>query len=189
LHKSDAGGVILGIADEAALLASIEELRGRLGEAAAELAIEAMVDTAAGVELLVGCRQDARFGPLLTVGLGGIYTELLADTRTALAPVDEATATRLLRALRGAPLLDGARGRPPLDVGAAARVAVTLSRFAAAHLEIAAVELNPLLVLPKGAVALDARLVLADEHPSRSVAPPRGAGSADHRTHVAEDMC
>ena len=186
LHKSDAGGVVLDIADEVALLSSVEDLRGRLGDSGNELAVEAMVDTGAGVELLVGCRQDARFGPVLTIGLGGIYAELLADTRTALAPVDETTATMLLRGLRGAHLLHGARGRPSLDVGAAARVAVRLSRFAAAHPEIAAVELNPLLVLAEGVVGLDARVVLA-EHPSRSATPPRSADSVDPETHPTEE--
>jgi hypothetical protein len=119
-----------------------------------------MAPLAEGVELILGCRWDERFGPLLTLGFGGLFTELLADTRTVLAPVDEETAERILLELRGAPLLRGVRGRPPLDVGAAAAAAAALSRFAAAHPEVAAVEVNPLLVLAQGAVGLDARLVL-----------------------------
>jgi hypothetical protein len=161
LHKSDAGGVVLGIEDDEALAAAVAAMRERLGADAAELALERMAPLADGVELLVGCRRDARFGPLLTIGIGGVFTELLADTRTVFAPVDEALAERLLLELRGAPLLRGARGRPPLDVAAAARAAAALSRFAAAHPEVAGVEVNPLLVLPDGAVGLDARLVLA----------------------------
>lgn len=161
LHKSDAGGVALGIADAEALATAVTGLRERLGPTASDLAVERMAPLADGVELILGCRRDERFGPLLTVGVGGLYAELLADTRTVLAPVDAGLAERLLLELRGAPLLRGARGRPPLDVAAAAHAAAALSRFAAAHPEIAAVEVNPLLVLPVGVVGLDARLVLA----------------------------
>ncbi len=166
LHKSDAGGVVLDIADPDALVASLERLRERLGAVAAELAIEAMAPTSQGAELIVGCHRDARFGPLLTVGMGGLHAELLADTQTVLAPVDERTAAQLIRSLRGAPLLEGARGRERLDVAAAARAAAALSLFAAAHPEVAALEVNPLLVLPQGVVGLDARLVLSEREPS-----------------------
>jgi hypothetical protein len=162
LHKSDAGGVALGLADDAQLRGAVAGMASRLGAAA--VAVERMASLADGVELIVGCRQDPRLGPVLVVGLGGIYTEVLRDVRTALAPVDERHAGALLRELRGAPLFTGARGRPALDVGAAARAAAALSRFAAAHPEIAEVEVNPLLVLPNGAVALDARIILADPH-------------------------
>jgi acyl-CoA synthetase (NDP forming) len=118
-----------------------------------------MADTAAGVELIVGCRRDPRFGPLLLVGLGGIHAEVLGDTAVALAPVAANQAEELIRSLRGAPLLLGARGRPSLDVAAAARVAAALSRLAAEHAELAELEVNPLLVLPEGALGLDARVV------------------------------
>ena len=185
LHKSDAGGVVLDIRDAKALAAAVEDLRDRLGAAADELAVEAMAPTSQGVELIVGCRWDARFGPLLTVGMGGLYTELLADTQTVLAPVDEQTATQLFQALRGAPLLEGARGRPRLDLTAAARASSSLSRFAAAHPEVAAVEVNPLLVLPQGVVGLDARLVLSGKDPGpRQTARNADGSAADAVTTV-----
>ncbi len=107
----------------------------------------------------VGGRWDARFGPVVLVGTGGTATEVLADVEVALGPVDEAEAERMLRRLRTAPLLDAHRGRAALDVGAAARAVAAVSRFAAAHPEIAELELNPLLVTPTGAVGLDARIV------------------------------
>ena len=159
LHKSDAGGVVLDLAAPPALLAACEELRRRLCPTA--LSVERMAPREQGVELIVGCRQDARFGPVVLVGLGGIYAEVLRDVAVALAPVDHARARRLLEGLRGAALLQGARGRAPLALAAAAEVAAALSRFAAAHPEVTEVELNPLLVTPDAAVALDARLVLA----------------------------
>jgi acetate---CoA ligase (ADP-forming) len=178
LHKSDAGGVVLDIADAKALVEAVERLRKSLDASATELAVERMVSPSQGVELIVGCRWDARFGPLLTVGMGGIFAELLADTQTVLAPVDEQAAAQLVSRLRGAPLLYGVRGRAGLDMAAAARAAAALSRFAAAHPEVAAVEVNPLLVLPEGAVGLDARLVLLDEDPSPEQADVHEEGAS-----------
>jgi acyl-CoA synthetase (NDP forming) len=92
--------------------------------------------------------------------MGGLYAELMGDLALALAPVDEAGAERLILSLRAAPLLSGARGRPPLDVRAAAAATAALSRVAAEHPEIDEIEINPLLVLSEGALGLDARIVL-----------------------------
>jgi acyl-CoA synthetase (NDP forming) len=161
LHKSDAGGVALRLADETGLLAALARFRERFGEAA-PFALERMAPLTDGVELILGCRRDDRFGPLLVLGIGGVFAELFKDVRAALAPVNEATAARLLGELRGAALFGGVRGRPPLDLAAVARAAAALSRFAAAHPEVAAAEVNPLLVTPDGAFGLDARLVLED---------------------------
>jgi acyl-CoA synthetase (NDP forming) len=158
LHKSDAGGVVLGLADEAAVAAAARDLLERLR--APGLTVEAQAPVGDGVELIVGSRRDVRFGPLLLVGMGGVYAELIRDVRTALAPVASEEAARLLEELQGAALLRGARGRPRLDVAAAAEAAAALSRFAAAHPEVTEVEVNPLLVLPSGALALDARCLV-----------------------------
>jgi hypothetical protein len=122
--------------------------------------VEPLVDATAGVELIVGCRRDPRFGPLVLVGLGGIYAELLHDVRLALAPAGADELEALLLSLRGADVLTGARGRAPVAVRAAAEAAAALSRVAAAHPEIAEIEINPLLVSAAGAVGLDARIVL-----------------------------
>jgi acyl-CoA synthetase (NDP forming) len=158
LHKSDVGGVVTGLRDEHALRTAFADLRRRLRPPA--LSVERMEPVDTGVELLVGSRWDARFGPVTLVGLGGVFTEVLRDVAVALAPVDEATALELLLSLRSAPLLRGARGRPPMDLDAAAHAISALSRVAAAHPEIAEVEVNPLLALPAGALGLDARVVL-----------------------------
>jgi acyl-CoA synthetase (NDP forming) len=161
LHKSDAGGVITGIHDEHALRAAYADLCGRLSPPA--VSVERMAPVEQGVELLVGARFDARFGPVALVGLGGVFTEVLRDVVVALAPVNEATARELLLSLRAAPLLQGARGRPAMDLDAAAMAVAALSRVAAAHPEIAELEVNPLLALPEGALGLDARVVLRAE--------------------------
>jgi acyl-CoA synthetase (NDP forming) len=159
LHKSEGGGVVLGLRDEAELAAAFDEIAARLGPAS--FSVETAHDVAAGFELLAGAKRDPRFGPLVLVAAGGIHAEVLRDTAIALAPVDQAVADELIRSLAAAPLLTGARSRPQLDVAAAAGAVAALSRFAAAHPEVAEVEVNPLLVRDKGAVGLDARIVLA----------------------------
>jgi acyl-CoA synthetase (NDP forming) len=157
LHKSDAGGVAVGLADEAQLQTAFDELTERLGPP--ELSVEATAPVQDGLELILGARRDPRFGPVLMVGVGGLYAEIVRDVAVALAPVTADEAAELLRGLRVAPLLVGARGRPPLDVRAAAEAAAALSRVAAEHPEISELEINPLLVLPRGCVGLDARNV------------------------------
>jgi hypothetical protein len=115
-----------------------------------------------GVELIVGVRRDASFGPVLMVGLGGVFTEILKDVTFALAPVTPFEAETMLRALQAAPLLHGARGRAPVDPAAAARAVAAISEVGAAHPEIAELEVNPLLATPSGCLGLDARIVLVD---------------------------
>ncbi|MFG2331078.1 acetate--CoA ligase family protein [Streptomyces sp. NPDC048604] len=158
LHKSDAGGVALRLADRDALLAAYRRMHARLG--APSYSVEAMADLSDGVELIVGVQRDPRFGPVAMVGLGGVLTETLRDVAFALAPVTAGSAEKLLRGLRTAALLDGVRGRPAVDVTAAAAVVARITEVAAAHPEIAELEVNPLLVRPDGALALDARAVL-----------------------------
>ncbi|MGW7428706.1 acetate--CoA ligase family protein [Streptomyces sp. NPDC054861] len=159
LHKSDAGGVALRLADRDALLAAYREMHGRLDAPA--YSVEAMADLTDGVELIVGVHRDPRFGPVAMVGLGGVLTETLRDVAFALAPVPARRARTLLRGLRSAALLAGVRGRPAVDVAAAAAVIERITTVAAAHPEIAELEVNPLLVRPDGALALDARAVSA----------------------------
>ncbi|MFJ6938629.1 acetate--CoA ligase family protein [Streptomyces sp. NPDC101132] len=159
LHKSDAGGVALRLDGRDALLAAYREMHARLGAPA--YSVEAMADLTDGIELIVGVNRDPRFGPVALVGLGGVLTETLRDVAFALAPVPAARAADLLRGLRTAPLLAGVRGRPGVDVAAAAEVIERITTVAAEHPEIAELEVNPLLVRPDGALALDARAVLA----------------------------
>ncbi|WP_240661082.1 MULTISPECIES: acetate--CoA ligase family protein [unclassified Streptomyces] len=158
LHKSDAGGVALGLTDEASVRAAHADMTRRL--APPGYCVEAMADLRDGVELIVGVRRDPRFGPVALVGLGGIFTEVLHDVRLGLAPVTAAEARALLDRLTAAPLLHGVRGRPAADLAAAARAIETVTAVAAAHPEIAELEVNPLLVTSGGCTALDARVVL-----------------------------
>ncbi len=115
-----------------------------------------------GVEMILGVQHDPTFGPVVMCGLGGVFVEVLADVSFRPAPFDDAEAHRMLRELRGFPLLAGARGRPQGDVDALAAALAALSRFAAAHAgRLESAELNPLMVRPagRGVIALDALIV------------------------------
>jgi acetyl-CoA synthetase (ADP-forming) len=134
--------------------------RERPGAAIRGLLVEAMAP--AGKELLLGGVRDEQFGPLVMVGLGGIYVEIFADTAARLAPVSSAEALGMLDELRVAPLLRGARGEPPVDREA---LAVLVSRFSQLLVdlpEIREIEINPLTVGPGAALAVDARARLGE---------------------------
>jgi acyl-CoA synthetase (NDP forming) len=109
---------------------------------------------------VVGSRLDPTFGPLVVVGLGGILVELLRDSVAELAPVDEATAGRMLERLKGYRLLQGFRGGAPADLAALARIVAAVSRLAADFRdEIAEIDVNPVICSPGGAIAVDALIV------------------------------
>ena len=164
LHKSDSGGVHLGLADAAAVRAACRDL-ARLGP---EVAVSPMA--APGVEIAFGMFNDAQFGPVIMVSAGGTMIEILDDRAFALAPFGQAEALRLLGSLKIMRLLQGARGKPPVDIGALAHA---LSRFSVicdglrGHL--AEFDVNPIIASPSGAVAVDAALVplaaRAGDHP------------------------
>ncbi|GAA4230094.1 acyl-CoA synthetase (NDP forming) [Sagittula marina] len=164
-HKSDIGGVELGVSGEENARAAFNRLI-----TAAELhAPNARLDgvlvapmSSQGTELILGTTQDATFGPVVMVGLGGVFTEVFEDTALALAPVTVEQAERMVRSLRAFALLDGARGRPKADLATLTQAIVALSRFAVTHAEeVAEIDINPLLVrgVGNGAVALDALIV------------------------------
>lgn len=158
-HKSDVGGVVLGIADAAALSEAYRSMADRLGPA---VSVHAMAQ--AGVEVSVGVVRDANFGPLIVVAAGGTMVELLADRAVACPPVTSADAVRMLRSLRIAPLLAGWRGEPPVDTDALAAVIAGFSQLALELGDVIdAVEANPVITSPTGAIAVDALLIPRDQ--------------------------
>jgi acyl-CoA synthetase (NDP forming) len=159
-HKTEVGGVAVGLADAAAAEASFVAMSGRLGEG--EYVLEEMDRQVDTVELIVGARRDGSFGPVVLVGLGGVQAELYRDVQIALAPVGEDEARTMIESLRAYPLLDGWRGRPAVDVVAAARVVAAVSRLLAEDPDLVECEINPLRVGPEGAVAVDALVLAAD---------------------------
>lgn len=163
-HKSDAGGVILNVGDEASLLRAWDELHANIRRAKGDLKLDGvLVETMAskGTELVIGVKRDPDWGPVMLVGLGGIWIEILKDVR--LMPVDlaEDAIVEELGKLRASAVLQGARSSPPADLRAVARIAVTLGRAVLALPQITEVDLNPVMVYPEGggAVALDALIV------------------------------
>lgn len=145
-HKTEAGAVRLGLAT----LAGQAEMAGATG-----YLLEEMV-TGAVAELLLGLRRDPVYGLTLTLGMGGVTAELLADTVTLVWPASEAEVLAALRRLRLWPLLDGYRGRAKADVAALAEMAVRLGRLMAADPRLEEIEINPVMLRPTGAVAVDA---------------------------------
>ena len=158
LHKTDQGGVILNICDEEKLKQAYETLTTKFPDSA--ISVEQQVNIHDGFELLVGVKSDPRFGSVITVGMGGIYTEIFNQVAVALAPIDQASAKQLIESLKSSTLLKGARGKPVLDIDSAAAVVSQLSAFGSRNRhKMASLEINPLLVLPDTAVALDVRLI------------------------------
>jgi len=160
-HKSDVGGVGVGIRDTEELSRAYAEIAARLGP---EVALQAQVP--AGVELALGVVGDDQFGPLLMAAAGGTVIEIVRDRAWALPPLDERRARELIDTLASRPLLAGARGAGPSDVTSAARALARLSVLAE-HLGdlIAALDINPLVVGRDGCVAVDALVVRRDPPP------------------------
>jgi acyl-CoA synthetase (NDP forming) len=162
-HKSDIGGVMLGLAGEDDVAKGFDELILRARRAYPEALLQGCLVAPmleGGTEIVLGANCDPVFGPVVMVGFGGVFVEILRDVSLRVAPVGRDEALRMLRELKGFALLEGARGRPPLDIEALAQALVDLSSFAVAHAhEIVSCDINPFLVLSKGAVALDAVIV------------------------------
>jgi acyl-CoA synthetase (NDP forming) len=148
------GGVVVGLDGPAAVRDAFEDMRARLGEGV--FVLEEMDSRVDVVELLVGARRDPSFGPVVMVGMGGVLAEVYRDVRLALAPVTESQARTMLSSLQAFPVLEGWRGRPAVDVAAAARVVAAVSRVLAEAPDIAECEINPLRVGADGALAVDA---------------------------------
>jgi acyl-CoA synthetase (NDP forming) len=173
-HKSDLGGVRLGLTDPGEIRAAAAELlrlAGEYGEPRV-LVQQMAAPTAAGgrrTELILGAKRDPAFGPVVVVGLGGVLVEVLADSRAAVAPLDHEGAVRLLRSLRAAAVLDGVRGGSALDVDAAADAVVRLSWLANdLGADLAELDVNPLLLgaAGEGAIAVDSLAALTAQNPT-----------------------
>jgi hypothetical protein len=160
-HKTEAGAVVLGVADEAALRAACAEMLGRLGARIRGFIAQPMVR---GVgEAILGYRRDPLVGPVVALGAGGVLAEVYRDVALRVAPVDEATAMEMIAEVKGLAPARGYRGLPKGDLAALAKAVVAFSRLAALP-DVAEAEVNPLIVLPEGqgVVMADALLARAD---------------------------
>jgi acetyltransferase len=159
-HKSDRGGVVLGLQDRDAVQRAFEDLARRFAGASFQGALLAE-QVAGGLEVIVGLKRDPCFGPVILAGMGGVWTELLRDAAVRLAPVGEAEALDMLDGLRSAPLLAGYRGSPPRDRRALAALIARVSLLALEYPDIAELDLNPVMVLPaaQGVRIADVRIL------------------------------
>jgi acyl-CoA synthetase (NDP forming) len=162
-HKSEVGGVELGLGSPAEVRAAFERIRQSLaarrpGARFDGVAVQAMAMP--GIELIVGMTRDDRFGALVVVGLGGTLVEILKDTVLRIAPITAAGARAMLSELRGVAMLKGARRSAPADLDAIAELIAKLSEFAAAHAELLEIDLNPVAAYSNGLRVLDARMLL-----------------------------
>jgi succinyl-CoA synthetase beta subunit len=157
-HKSDASGVILNIADDDALLRAWNSIAANVRKSQPDLRLDGMLVEAMappGLELVIGARRDKHWGPILTVGLGGIWIEALHDIRILPAAIDRDGVIDELHKLKGAALLRSGRGTPAADLEAIADCVLRLGALIRGDAPITEIEINPLRVYAKGAVALD----------------------------------
>jgi hypothetical protein len=163
-HKSDLGGVIVGLDSEAEVVEAFTRIQGIAREHGLELeGVELQAMVTGGFEMILGIKVDPVVGPLLLVGVGGVLAEVTHDVVLDVAAIDQRSAEQLIGRLASAPLLSGYRGRDRLDVPALAAMVVRLAQFSTgAAGEILELDFNPVLVLPegRGAVAVDALAVL-----------------------------
>jgi acyl-CoA synthetase (NDP forming) len=162
LHKSEIGGVLLNVADAAAVRDGYDLLLARAKRAAPTARIEGVLvakQLQGGVECILGIHRDPVFGPVAMFGLGGIFVEVMKDVVFRRCPFGDDVAEQMIRSIKGAPLLSGARGRPPVDIKALAHMLARLSAFAAAAgPRLQSIDLNPVFAMPEshGAFAADA---------------------------------
>jgi acetyltransferase len=167
LHKTDVGGVKVGLQNAEDVRDAFELMTYRaqryLPEARLWGCLVQRMVPPGGLEVLIGMKRDPQFGPLVTFGLGGIYVETLKDVTFRIAPFSPQEANSMLGEIRARALLDGVRGQPPVDKTALVDALLRVGQLARDFLEIAELDINPLVVYPQGAIAIDMRLVLAEE--------------------------
>ena len=167
-HKSDAGGVRVGLPTAVDVTDAAREIAARVPGLTGYL-VQQLAPP--GLELIVGLKRDPTFGPVVMVGLGGVWVEVLRDVAVRLAPVTPADAATMLAELRGARLLSGYRGAPPVDRAALVDLIVRLGQLARAEPNLVELDLNPVIARPDGISAVDARIVWGS-----SVRPPTPPG-------------
>jgi len=166
-HKSDAGGVQLNLRNSDAVAVAYEDMLSRIHKAYPEVKIEGILVQpmiTGGRELILGGRQDSHFGPVVLVGLGGVFVEIFEEVVVRVAPISWREAHEMLENLRGYKILKGARGSKPSDIDAVAEALLRLSQLLCDFPEIAEIDINPLKVFHEneGCRALDARMILRD---------------------------
>ncbi len=167
-HKTDVGGVVLNLKTAESVRLAYDVIVSKAAEMRPDaeilgVTVQPMVNQENSVELILGIKQDPVFGAVLMIGTGGIYAELFRDRTLELPPLNEKLARRMLEKLKIYPLLQGYRGKPPVDIDKLLEVLIRLSYLAADYPEITELDINPLLATPQGVIALDGRVVVATD--------------------------
>jgi acyl-CoA synthetase (NDP forming) len=163
VHKSDSGGVKLGLVNATQVGKAYTEIISSVKQAYPEAQIEGVsVQPMAppGVEVIVGMSKDPQFGPVLMFGLGGILVEVLKDVSFRIVPVTERDAREMIREIKGYPILEGYRGQKPASIPALEKLIVKVSQFVEKNPQIKELDLNPIFAYSDKAVAVDARIIL-----------------------------
>jgi acyl-CoA synthetase (NDP forming) len=163
LHKTDVGVVKLGVSSAAEVRAAYDELLRNAEKADRHARIDGVMvceTVSGGVDTIVGVSTDELFGPVVTIGLGGIFVEVFGDVTFRVPPFSDEEARRALHELKGLKVLEGVRGRPPVDIDALVDTVMKVQRLAVDLAgDVRELDINPLVVRPRGAVALDALVV------------------------------
>jgi acyl-CoA synthetase (NDP forming) len=163
VHKSDSGGVRLGLANASQVGKAYSQIIFSIKQAYPEARIEGVSVQAMalpGVEVIVGMSKDAQFGPVIMFGLGGILVEVLKDVSFRMVPLTERDARDMIKEIKGYPVLQGYRGQKPASIAALEQLIVKVSEFVEKNPQIKELDLNPVFAYPDRAVAVDARIIL-----------------------------
>jgi acyl-CoA synthetase (NDP forming) len=163
VHKSDAGGVRLGLTTAKQVGKAYDGILQAIEEKYPEARIQGVsVQKMArpGTEVIIGMTKDPQFGPVIMVGLGGVLVEILKDVSFRIVPLTKRDAQEMIREIKGYPLLEGYRGREPVDVANLENLLLIVSDFVEKHPEVKELDLNPIFAYKDGAVAVDARVIL-----------------------------
>jgi acetyl-CoA synthetase (ADP-forming) len=163
IHKSDVGGVIVGLKSAGEVRDAYRKILGNVKKHRADAKIVGILVqemAPASTEVIVGAIKDPQFGPALMFGLGGIFVEVLKDVTFRVAPINEDEAREMITEVRAYPLLKGYRNLPPADIEAIIKILLNTSKLVMEHEEIKEVDLNPIMVYEKGAKTVDARIIL-----------------------------
>lgn len=164
-HKSDVGGVMLGLKTAKAVKEGFDAMMERVranapGARIDGVAVQQMAEP--GTEVIVGLTTDPQFGHVMMFGLGGIFVEVLKDVAFRIVPLEARDASQIVREIKAFPVLEGVRGQAGADLAALEKLLLQVSEFAVAHPEVRELDLNPVLARPDGVIAVDARVVVAE---------------------------
>lgn len=164
-HKSDAGGVKVNLQNQEEMEAAYDEIMTSAKETFPDADIEGIsVQTMAkpGIEVIMGMTRDAKFGPVLMFGLGGVLVEVLKDVSFRIAPLDPSDSTEMVREIKGRKLLEGYRGQDPADIPCLEEMLLKLSNFVDNTPGIQEIDMNPVFAYKDGAAVVDARIIMSD---------------------------